>query len=459
MNDEQGDMGAQHNPEDPMAKWFAQFSGGAGGEFDLQKMIAQLQQAMSSMAGQPQPAGIDWNQAKQAARQVVAGLGADPSPTARDQQQVFEADRLAALWLDPHLAFSSLASQPVAWSRAEWVEKTMDSWRTVAEPIVTRIADALAASFEQQFDISENVPAEFAQFGSMLTPILRTSAGPLYALQLSQAIGKIAGQVVSGSEIGLQLLPSPQVVLLPANVSEFAQGLGLSDDDVRLYLTVREGARQRLFASVGWLGPQMLALLEHYAREITIDVGAISDALDVGDMSSMTPQRMAELSHQLQGKLFSPTQTETQAEILGRLETLLALVEGWVDEVAANTISAWMPHAAELLAEAVRRRRATNNPSQQLFKELVGLEMRPRRVRDAANMWAALTNDRGVAGRDAVWAHPDLMPTEADLDDPLRLTDPAHAEPAADEMDLALAELLAQAEAERRAEPDEDANG
>jgi hypothetical protein len=49
----------------------------------------------------------------------------------------------------------------------------------------------------------------------------------------------------------------------------------------------------------------------------------------------------------------------------------------------------------------------------------VGLELRPRRMRDAANLWAALRDARGVDGRDAVWSHPDLAPTSTDLDDPL----------------------------------------
>ena len=73
----------------------------------------------------------------------------------------------------------------------------------------------------------------------------------------------------------------------------------------------------------------MLALLEHYAREITIDVGAITSTIEVSDLSSLTPERLAELSEQLQGRLFSPTQSDLQLEILARLETLLALVEGW----------------------------------------------------------------------------------------------------------------------------------
>ena len=33
-------------------------------------------------------------------------------------------------------------------------------------------------------------------------------------------------------------------------------------------------------------------------------------------------------------------------------------------------------------------------------------------------MWAALTEHRGVEGRDALWGHPDLLPTEDAFTDP-----------------------------------------
>ena len=36
----------------------------------------------------------------------------------------------------------------------------------------------------------------------------------------------------------------------------------------------------------------------------------------------------------------------------------------------------------------------------------------------AAAGWAGLTDARGVDGRDALWAHPDLLPTAEDLEDP-----------------------------------------
>ena len=66
----------------------------------------------------------------------------------------------------------------------------------------------------------------------------------------------------------------------------------------------------------------------------------------------------------------------------------------------------------------MRRRRATGGPAEATFSSLVGLELRPRRLRDAAALWGVLGSKRGLEGRDRLWSHPDLMPTADDLDDP-----------------------------------------
>jgi putative hydrolase len=102
---------------------------------------------------------------------------------------------------------------------------------------------------------------------------------------------------------------------------------------------------------------------------------------------------------------------------LARLETLLALVEGWVDAVVAEAVGDRLP-GADALRETLRRRRASGGPAEQTFATVVGLELRPRRLRAASELWRLLTEQRGAAGRDALWAHPDLVPTADDLDDP-----------------------------------------
>jgi uncharacterized protein (DUF2342 family) len=71
------------------------------------------------------------------------------------------------------------------------------------------------------------------------------------------------------------------------------------------------------------------------------------------------------------------------------------------------------------LREATRRRRASGGPAEQTFATLVGLELRPRRLRDAAALWWAMSEKHGTEGRDSLWGHPDLLPSAEDLDDPL----------------------------------------
>jgi uncharacterized protein (DUF2342 family) len=45
------------------------------------------------------------------------------------------------------------------------------------------------------------------------------------------------------------------------------------------------------------------------------------------------------------------------------------------------------------------------------------LELHPKRVREAAEFWRVVTERLGVDRRDALWEHPDLLPTSDDIDD------------------------------------------
>ncbi|HPB72425.1 MAG TPA: zinc-dependent metalloprotease, partial [Phycicoccus sp.] len=257
-----------------------------------------------------------------------------------------------------------------------------------------------------------------------------------FSVQVGQGVGTLATHVVSGCEPLLPLVVAPSVVLLPRNVDDFADGLGVAPAEVLLHLAAREVARARLFHAVPWLGPHLLAVVRDYARGIVID----TDAIEAG-LSSIDPSDPGAVQAALEGKLFAPPErTPTQQRALTRLESTLALVEGWVDTVTAAAVRPHLP-AADALGEAVRRRRATGGPAEQTFGALVGLELRPRRLRDAVNLFAALEAAGGADLRDRAWSHPDLAPSAADLDDPLgyveRLTTPQ-----ADALDAELDALL-----------------
>jgi putative hydrolase len=137
---------------------------------------------------------------------------------------------------------------------------------------------------------------------------------------------------------------------------------------------------------------------------------------------SIDPSNPASIEEAMSSGLLEPQTTPEQQAALTRLETLLALVEGWVDVVVDAAVSDRLPGAAAL-RETLRRRRASGGPAEQTFATLVGLELRPRRLRAASALWKLVGDQHGVEVRDSVWDHAELIPTAEDLDDPLEFAE------------------------------------
>ncbi|WP_091550325.1 zinc-dependent metalloprotease [Micromonospora pattaloongensis] len=364
----------------------------------LQQFMAQLQQMF---AAGPASGPVNWDLARQVAASQL-GTAGDPAVTPYERNAVEEALRLADLWLEPASALPSGIQSAAAWNRNEWIYKTLDVWKKLCDPVAGRMVGAM----------TDLVPPEArAQLGPMQS-MVATLGGALFGGQLGQALGSLAAEVLSAGEIGLPLAPPGTAALIPANITAYGRGLELPEDEVRLYVALREAAHQRLFQHVPWLRGHVLSAVEIYASGITVNREAIEEAM--GRFDPMNPESMQAMA--LEG-IFTPEDTPAQKASLARLEIALALVEGWVCHVVDSAAGERLPNVARL-AEAFRRRRAAGGPAEQTFAALVGLELRPRRLREAAALWAALTEHRGIAGRDALWGHPDLLPSEDDFADP-----------------------------------------
>jgi putative hydrolase len=391
-----GGPGGGSGDDNPLAAMF-----GSLNPNDLGAAFQQLGQ-MLSFEGGP----VNWEMAKDIARQTVAqgtpDGSKDSSVGTAERAAVQEALRLADLWLDGTTSLPAGAGTSVAWSRAEWVEATLPAWKELVDPVAERVGSAMSGV----------LPEEMQAMAGPLLGMMRSMGGAMFGTQIGRALGVLAGEVVGSTDVGLPLGPAGKAALLPVNIAGFGDGLGVPQDEVRLYLALREAAHQRLFAHVPWLRAHLFGAVEGYARGITVDTSRLEDA--VGQLDPSNPQALQDA---LQQGMFQPEDTPQQKAALARLETALALVEGWVDAVVHAAAAPHLPSAGAL-RETLRRRRASGGPAEQTFATLIGLQLRPRRLRDASRLWASLTDARGVDGRDALWAHPDMLPTAADLDDP-----------------------------------------
>lgn len=411
--------GSSEGPDDgqnpfkgtPFEQFFGAGAGGAGGAMsgmpDLGQLFGQIQAML-----QPYDGPLNWDLALDIARKSVA-QNPDPSTTQRQKDSVADAVRLADHWLDDTTSFPSGVSSTAAWSRAEWVVNTTDVWKVLVEPIALQSVQALSSA----------LPEEARASAGPILGMLGKAVGAMLATQVGSGLGALAGEVLSASDIGLPLAPAGHAALVPANVAAFCDGLDVSEDDVILYLALREAAHQRLFAHVPWLRQHLIGAVTDYARGIEINAAGLQSSIEE-QMRGIDPTNPESMQQLLDGGLFDIAKSPDQIAALQRLEVTLALVEGWVDEVVGEATVERMPTAAKL-QEAVRRRRAAGGPAEQTFASLVGLELRPRRLRDASTLWGSLRTRQGAEARDGVWMHPDLLPTEADLDDPLGFRDDA----------------------------------
>lgn len=432
-------------PKDPLSEMLAKLLGGQGlGDAGLEgfdpaelakaaglpndpNMLAQMFSQVQAMMNSSSDTPVNWDLARDAARKAAAGD--DPSVTPTQSREVDEALRLAEMWLDPQTDLASTGIIGHGWSRAEWVEETLGTWQRLTEPVANSIAFAISSAMNQQ------LPEEMKSMMGGAASMMQNIGGALFGMQLGSAVGALSKEVLGSTDIGIPLADL-QMALLPANVSAFGEGLGVPEQEVRLFLALREAAHTRLFVQVPWLRGHLLGAIESYARGIHIDVSRIEDLAQNLDPSNPEAMQAA-----LSEGVFMPARTPEQDAALVKLETALALVEGWVDEVTFAA-AANLPSAAAL-RETVRRRRATGGPAEHAFGSLVGLELRPRRLREAAALWRTLLEERGIDGRDAIWSHPDLLPTAADLDDATGFGARRTADEASDsDVDAALEKLL-----------------
>lgn len=433
---------------DPTPEDFQEFlrrmlSGQGGGDIDpealrgafegmdgLQLDPAMMQTIMSQLQGAF--GGDPWENARRQALHIANRDGqgiADGSRTS-----LADAFALADLWLGEATTISELADAPRAMTRGEWVEQTLPVWKEIAEPVSTSIADALTSALETQ--VSEEMQGIVQGAGRLM----RGLGGSVFAAQFGQVLGNLSLEVLSGGDVGIPVLPAGTAAVIPQNLTAFGEGLEIPEDQIALYLATRELAYARLYRHAKWLHLHVMAQITDFARGVTVDVDALEDVA-----SRLDPSNPEELRAAIEGGALLPTQTEGQREALTRLENLVATIDGWVDVVTARATSR-LPDGARI-AEAARRRRAVGGPAEDALGALVGLKLRPRRIREASAMWEAVTEAVGPAARDALWDYPDLMPTADDIDYPSALVARLQAvargeQPAADEMDEALARLL-----------------
>lgn len=321
-----------------------------------------------------------------------------------------EAMEIADLWLNDATVFPAHTNERRVFSRTDWVDETMDGWKLNIEPLAIGLAQAMTTLIEGQEIPEEALP--MAQVAGML----RSFIGSMIATQLGQCIGGLASSVTGAHDVGLPLINPARPALIPENIAKWGADIGINESEVRIFHALREGAVARLFDSNPWLIEYMRNAISDYGMGIKIDFEQMQrQAEDAIGSGAIDPNNPESFSLALNQGMFTPEESPQQIAALTKLETALALIDGWADDVTTLAAGDRLP-SLEALRETLRRRRATSSPAQQLFSALFGLEVSPRLSREASAFWAQIRDLRDVSVRDQIWSG--ILPTNEELTSP-----------------------------------------
>lgn len=324
-----------------------------------------------------------------------------------DAALIREAMEIADLWLNDATVFPANSNEKRVISRADWVDSTIKGWQSTVEPLALSLAQAMTAIVEQAELPENSLPI------TQIAGMLRTFIGTMIATQLGQVIGGLAATVTGAHDVGLPLLEPARPALIPENVAKWGADIGVVDSEVRIFHALREGAVARLFDNNPWLVEYLRTSIADYGKGIRIDVEAMQrqaeDAIESGQIDPNNPETF---SIALNQGLFTPEESPEQIAALTKLETALALIDGWADDVTTLAAADRLP-SLNALRETLRRRRATSSPAQQLFSSLFGLEVSPRMAREASSFWSQIRELRDLEARDRIWSG--ILPTHEEL--------------------------------------------
>jgi len=392
----------------------------------MQQMQQQIQEQFSKLGINASGFGgsteaLPKNLVRDTAKKFATAQGSAPIG-ANDVSDVEQAISIAELWLNDATFFpQSPNSGSVALARTDWVDITLAGWQTTVEPLAIGLSSAIGELLNQAQG-EANPLGDDNPFGQanmqipigMISALLNSFIGSLVATQLGQAIGGLSGKVTGAHDVGLPLIEGAYPTLVPQNIKEWATDLDIPMEEIRIFHALREAAIARLFAHNPWLVSYIRTAITDYGKGINIDMEAIQDqaqqALESGN--GFDPSNPESFTIALNDGIFTPQETPAQRAALTKLETALALIDGWSEEVVALAAGDRLPNIGAL-QETLRRRRATSAPAQQLFSSLFGLQVSPRLAREASAFWKQVRELKDVEARDRVWSG--ILPTADDL--------------------------------------------
>jgi len=334
---------------------------------------------------------IDWSLARQIARFAA---GAEESEKLR-----FDFDPASQTALEQVSAYSGLQLSgpppPVhEMERREWAEANLAALSDLLDPVGQRLDDRLGRA-------------------GPLSGALKAATGATLAAEVGLVMGYMSQRVLGQYELSL-LQPEvpPRLLYVTPNLRRAVRDLEVDEESFLRWVVLHEVTHVLQFSGVTWLREHLGALMREYLAtvEVRIESGAAGGLPSLPD-PSLIVERFKE------GGLAALVQTREQRRIMDRIQSAMAIVEGYSEHVM-DAVGAKVLPEYEGLRDAMERRRRSRSAPERLLMRLLGLDQKMRQYEDGKRFCDMVVAEAGIETLNRVWHAPTALPTPGELRSP-----------------------------------------
>ncbi|HTW99417.1 MAG TPA: zinc-dependent metalloprotease [Acidimicrobiales bacterium] len=253
---------------------------------------------------------------------------------------------------------------------------------------------------------------ESTDFAALLGQWTTAVAPAMIAMQVGSVVGHLARRALGQYELPLPRSSESELLVVPANVDQFAGDWSLPADDVRLWLIVRDLVAHAVLNRPP-VRRRVEALLIEHARGIHPDPTLLDARLGElsGDLSDLT--RLLGDPTALGTALDTPETRRVRAALSAVEAAIAGYVEWATEVVAGRAIGARLP-----VAEAMRRRRVERGGEERAAEALFGLRLDQEQVDRGLSFVRGVVERAGSAELEKLWLVEGGLPTPAEIDAP-----------------------------------------
>jgi putative hydrolase len=316
--------------------------------------------------------------------------------------------------------------------RGDWTARALESWRPVlqamaapppagAQPPAT---PATSTTPPDPFGLDPVSDDPTGGMAAMLGQMASTMGPMFFGLQVGSVVGHLAQRSLGQYPLALPWAPADELLLVPANIAEFASDWSLPEEEALLWVCARELASNSVLsrpAVRARFEELLLALAESQAaaqqdlagRLRGMMTGEGSDPALGSGMDLESLQGMFGDPEALLGDLLTPESRRTSDQ----LTSLAVVVDAYADHIA-TVVGVKLVGAHTQLAEAWYRRRTERGKGEEAAGALFGLDLEQAQVDRGRAFVAGVIERAGEDGLTRLWEPVRNLPTPAEVDAP-----------------------------------------